>query len=95
MAITKKTNAKKTISKVKSTVKKSLRKKSASKKIGPMQTLRLSRNDHPFMTTRITRQTVYWAILLVYIMVLQIWILNIQLDIIQITDSITAQVQQS
>lgn len=91
MAITKKTNAKKIIGKVKSSVKKTLAKKPRAKKEKPMRTLRISRNDRPFITTRITKQTVYWSILLIFIMVMQLWILNIQLDVIKLTDSIFVQ----
>lgn len=90
MAIAKKTNAKKTIGKVRFSVKKTLIKKTRSKKEEPMRTLRLSRESRPFITTRITKQTVYWSILLIFIMVMQLWILNIQLDVIKLTDSITA-----
>lgn len=83
MAILKKTSGKKTVGKVKS-----LLKKSHTKNVGPMKTLRISRSAQPFMTTRVTRQTAYWSILLAFILVMQLWILKIQLDVIQITDSI-------
>ena len=56
----------------------------------PMQTLKLSRKDLPFFTLHITKQTIYWSILLVVVLVLQLWILNVQLDVIQTVDSINA-----
>ena len=93
MATTKKTNAKKTIGKVKSSVKKTSAKKTRVIKEEPMRSFHISRNDRPFLTTHVTKQTVYWSILLIFILLMQLWILNIQLDVIQITDSITSQTQ--
>ncbi len=93
MATTKKANTKKTIGKVKSSVKKTLAKKPRAIKEEPMRTFHISRNDRPFITTRITKQTVYWSILLIFILLMQLWILNIQLDVIQATDSVIKQAQ--
>jgi hypothetical protein len=42
----------------------------------------------PFMTFKITRQTVYWLILLAFISVLTLWILKLQLDILTILDNL-------
>lgn len=54
----------------------------------PMQTLKLSRKDLPFFSIQITKQTIYWSILLIFVLVLQLWILNVQLDVVQTLDSI-------
>lgn len=74
--------------KKKSTAKKSTSKK-AAKKPAKMESFKISRNDPPFFTLRVTKQTVYWSILLIFILVTQLWILNAQLDVIQTLDSIT------
>lgn len=89
MATTKKLAAKKTASKKKTLVKKLLPNKLQSKKIEPMKSFRLSHDNSPFLATRITKQTAYWTVLLVFIMIMQLWVLSIQLDIIRITDSIS------
>lgn len=71
----------------KTAVKKTAAKK-ASTKQPEMKSFKVSPQTGPFLTSRITIQTVYWSILLIFIMIMQLWILNIQLDIIEITDSI-------
>lgn len=101
MAVTKKTSAKKITGKIKSLPKvkllskKTSAKKSRSKAVVAMKSFKLSRNDRPFMTTHITKQTVYWSVLLIYVMLLQIWILNIQLDVIAVTDSLSISTQNT
>ena len=57
----------------------------------PMKSFKLSRELLPFMTFRITRQTVYWSVLLIIVMILELWVLKLQLDVIHITDSILNQ----
>ena len=89
MATSKKPLVKKTVSKVKTVVKKVASKKSATPVETSMKSFKLSRDTLPFFGVRITRQTIYWSILLIFIMLMQLWILNLQLDIIKITDSIT------
>lgn len=62
--------------------------KKKSKKEPPMKSFRLSREYLPFITFKITKQTFYWSVLLIIILILELWILSIQLDVIQITDSV-------
>jgi len=73
----------------KSPVKKS---KKSSKKVtqANMASFHLVKDTPPFLSLRITKQTVYWSVLLVFILITQIWILNVQLDVIQTLDSINA-----
>jgi len=63
--------------------------KKKTKKQPPMKSFKLSRETLPFLTFRITRQTVYWTVLLFIILTLELWILSMQLDVIHITDSTT------
>ena len=95
MATTKKPTVKKTSPKTKPAAKRPVTKSVRAKRPEQMQTFKVFRGDPPFFSGRITRQTVYWSILLIYIMIMQVWILNIQLDIIQVTDNITKQIQRS
>lgn len=62
--------------------------KKKSKKEPLMKSFRLSREYLPFITFKITKQTFYWSVLLIIILILELWILSIQLDVIQITNSV-------
>ena len=72
----------------KKSVKKPVNKPSGTKKTklssfdAPVKSFRLSRNNPPFMTRRITRQTLYWLVIMVVIVCFQLWILKLQIDII-------------
>lgn len=80
---TTKTVAKKT---VKKPIKKVVSKKRApSKKAATMQSFRVYKDTEPFTRVGFSRQTVYWTILLAFIIVTQLWILKIQLDIANLT----------
>ena len=58
--------------------KKSPKKKAYQKK---MKSFKMSRETMPFMTFRVTDQTIYWTVLLLLIVVLFVWVLRIQIDI--------------
>ena len=53
-----------------------------------MQSFHLHEDVKPFTTFRITRQTVYWTILLLFIAVTQLLILKTQLDIANLTEQL-------
>ena len=74
MAIAKKRTAKKSSPKVPKKIK--------------QESFKVSKEVSPFVSLRITDQTVYWSILLILILVLALWILQIQLNISDILDSI-------
>ena len=94
--VAKKTNVKKPLAK-KTAAKKLVakkpvaRKRSVSKKAAEMQSFRLYRDEVPFTTVRVTRQTIYWIILLAFIILTQLWILKIQIDIAVLTDVVLSQ----
>jgi len=91
--VTKKT-VKKTVKKAvaKTPVKKIVKKVAAKvKKPAPMKSFKVYRSTEPFTTMRVSRQTVYWLILLLFIVITQLWILKLQLDIASLTDSILEQ----
>ena len=93
---TKKTAAKKPAVAQKTTVKKQsvakpIVKKTAgvkTKKQSKLESFHVGKERYPFMTFKITDQTIYWSILLVYIMLLVLWISHIQLETLQIIESI-------
>ncbi|NCQ54568.1 hypothetical protein COV88_01000 [Candidatus Saccharibacteria bacterium CG11_big_fil_rev_8_21_14_0_20_41_19] len=80
--VAKKVVAKKTIKVVKATPRKA--------KAVAFKSFQLVKEKTPFMTYQVSQQTIYWAILFIYIMILSLWILNIQLDTLRIIDKINA-----
>jgi hypothetical protein len=84
--------------KVSSTKKPVTKKQTASRKkskkpelIGPSPhytSFKVNR-DIKFFNMRVTKQTIYWSILLIFILLVQIWILNTQLDVLQALDTIS------
>ena len=64
--------------------------KASAKKTAQIQSFRVAKDDQPFVTFKITRQTVYWIILLGVIAISQLWIIKLQLDISTLTEAITA-----
>ena len=80
---------------VKKTAKKAAPKRPTTKKTSvkhvPMKSFRAYKDPKPFMRLSITRQTVYWGLLVVIIFVTQLWLLKIQLDISNLTDLLRAE----
>lgn len=72
------------------TKRKATTKRKSSPKKAAVQSFRVSPDTRPFLSFQITKQTVYWAILLGVILILFLWVLNIQLDILRITESINS-----
>ena len=75
------------------------KKKVTSKKAAPRKVVRKSKSTahesfvvgkekYPFMTFKVTDQTVYWSILLILILLLGVWVVNIQISISEILNSI-------
>lgn len=73
------------------TRKKPAARKSGAKKAEEMRSFRLYKNQTDFVSFRITRQTVYWSILLAVIVFTQLWILNIQMEIADLTNALLAE----
>lgn len=66
-------------------------KKRVTKKNAAMQSFKVTRDEPPFKTFKVTKQTVYWSILLLVIIVTQLWILKLQMDVVALTDAMLAQ----
>ncbi len=70
--------------------------KKASRKNGSQayRTLRVStKNDPPFFSFKVTRQTIYWSVLVFFIIIMQLWILKVQSDVVTITDQLDQRLQ--
>lgn len=81
--VTKKTPIKKKVATKKTSTRKRQPKKQTLLGPSPHYTSFKINRDIKFMNIRITKQTIYWSILLIFILVMQIWILNTQLDVLQ------------
>ncbi|MGV9001748.1 MAG: hypothetical protein ACOH18_02215 [Candidatus Saccharimonadaceae bacterium] len=68
-------------------------KKTSTKKV-QMRSFHLSPEEQPFTDFRITRQTVYWVILIAFILFAQLWILKLQIEVAAIIDEQQVQAQQ-
>lgn len=60
------------------------------KKAAPARSFALSRSDTPFMTLKLTKQSLYWLILGVIVIAFGAWIMKLQSDIQTIYDAIDA-----
>ena len=61
--------------------------RTASKKhTAPMRSFRVEKEQTPFTSFKVTRQTFYWVVLLLVIIATQLWILKLQMDISHLTD---------
>lgn len=74
----------------KKSVKKPAHKKAASHKAKhrPLVSFRIDNETTPFLTFRLTRQSLYWFIFSVAILGLGIWVLLLNIKIVQIYDQI-------
>ena len=87
----------------KSTTKKPVAKKPVTKKkvtakkqsVKALQSFKVSQPQQPFFEFKISRQTIYWTILVAFIIVMQLWILKVQLDVMQVTDTLNQQIIDS
>lgn len=89
MATTKKTPAKKTTTRKKTTPAKrtSVKRTSSPKAPQGYRSFQLARNDSAFNTFSVTKQTVYWVVLVAFIVLAQLWILKLQIEVATLLDS--------
>lgn len=99
MVASRKTAAKKPVAKA-SAARKSPSKSMATRKSTPkkrtskhveMQSFHLVKDELPFTTFRITRQTLYWVILVSFIIFAQLWIISLQVEVASLLDAQQAQ----
>lgn len=69
------------VTKKKPTLRKSTTPKKGKKQLDQnYQTFKLCKESENFVTFRFTKQTLYWIVLLVYILLLSVWISNAQMS---------------
>jgi hypothetical protein len=90
MATPKKKVAQKRTAARKAPVKKTTKQKSAPR----YQSFRLSKDAPPLMTFKITRQTVYWIVIMSFIIFFQLTIIKLQLQVAQVINQQQEQLQQ-
>ena len=79
---------------VKTTAKKAApRAKAAPKKEAELKSFKVSQNQPAFSTFKITRQTVYWIILVAFIVFAQLWILKLQVEVASLLDAQQALIE--
>lgn len=67
-------------------------KKARSRKVAKVESFKLSKEKIPFTSFKVTEQTLYWGILFVYIFALSLWVLSIQINIMNVINSISASI---
>lgn len=60
-----------------------------------IQSFRVAKPEEPFFTFRVTHQTVYWAILSIIVLVLGLWVVDINDRVQHIYDQVDAINQSS
>lgn len=91
---TKKTTAKKPVKRA--TPRKTATTKTSGPKVVRMakrprvESFKLARPQSPFLTIAITRQTLYWGIIAVAVLILGLWIIHLQNKVNEIYDAIDA-----
>ena len=80
----------------KAPIKKPVAKKSAAKSAKPaeVKSFRLSRESQKFISVRFTRQTVYWTIIAVALLIVGLMSLQAQINILQTLDEMSESVRQ-
>ena len=94
-AAPKKTTAKKApVKKVVATKTATKSRATKAKKQPELQSFRVSPDPQPFRSFRITRQTIYWIILVAFIIFVQLWILKLQIEVTILLDAQAAQLEE-
>ena len=64
-------------------------KRPAKKTAQSVESFKIS-SSTPFLVYKVTQQTALWGILMAYIFILSVWVLKIQIDTLQVIESINA-----
>lgn len=75
----------------KKTTKTAPKKKSTTAKLPKYETLKLTKKDVPFFRTSLTVQTFYWTVISILVLVLGLWIINLQYDVQSLYDRLEKQ----
>ncbi len=88
----KKTMAAKATAKAPLKVTKKVFKPKAKKATYKEDSFKLTKETIPFTSFKVTEQTLYWGILFLYIFALSLWVLSIQLNILDVIEQINASI---
>lgn len=95
---TKKPAARKTTATKRTTAKKAAPRKTAvrrnTKRAQEYKSFKLATDVPPIMSFKITKQTVYWVIIMAFIIFFQLWIIKLQVEVAQIIESQQTQLLQ-
>ncbi|NCO10538.1 hypothetical protein GW746_01755 [Candidatus Saccharibacteria bacterium] len=58
------------------------------------ESFKLSRDVPPLMTFKITRQTLYWLVIVSFLIFFQLWIIKLQLQVAHVVNQQQEQIQQ-
>lgn len=56
---------------------------------------RVVKDTIPFTSTRFTRQTFYWVLILAFIVIMQLWIVKLQVELGNLTNALSASQQEN
>jgi hypothetical protein len=94
--VTKKAPAKKAPAKSKSTpAKAAVAKKTAKKSVAGTRSFRVSSSEHDFKSFKLTRQTLYWVIIIACIIFVQLWILSLHVEVASLIEAQQRSIQVS
>jgi len=74
------------VTKKRTTQKKTTRKHSKST---DMPSFKIVKDTMPFTSTKFTKQTFYWILILTIVVILQLWIIKLQTDVGNLTNTLT------
>lgn len=90
----KKTTPTKPTVKKKATPRKAATKKNVAKRLPLTSQIGLRQEETDFMTFRVTRQTLYWMVLGVVVILFTVWLMKLQADIQTLYDQIDANTSE-
>ena len=70
----------------KTTARKAPVKRTTKARAAEMRSFRIYKESVPFTRAQVTRQTIYWIILMGVVVAMQLWIIKLQLEIAQLTE---------
>lgn len=88
----KRVTAKKAVPTRKAAPRKTTASKKVSKKAAEYESFKLSSNQPPIKSFKITKQTVYWVIIMAFIIFFQLWIIKLQVEVAQLIQDNQTQI---
>lgn len=64
-------------------------------KVPKYESFKATSSDMPFMSFKITQQTFYWTLLLILVLMVQVWVLSMQIDVTNLLNQVQDQLTSS